>query len=130
MKILLFIIVFVSSVLSVNGQTRDTPRLTGTIYDQQGAVIVGAKVIAKANGKVFEAVTNREGFYFLTLPFNPYEPGSRPTRYDITAESRGFLMSTIKAYIFVPAYTGRMSLDIALEVATTISDTEMITKTH
>ena len=116
MKILLFITLLVSCTLSTNAQNKETSKLSGTIFDQQGAVIPQAKVTVKGNGKVFDTVTNDEGFYVLIIPFNPYKPGGMPIRYNITVESNGFRTSETKGYVFIPSYTGRMSLDIALEV--------------
>ncbi|HRI04998.1 MAG TPA: carboxypeptidase-like regulatory domain-containing protein [Pyrinomonadaceae bacterium] len=125
MKILLFIILLVGCTLTTNAQSQDTSKLYGTIYDQQGAVIPRAKVTAKGNGRVFETVTNADGFYTLTIPFNRYKPGSAPVRYDITVESPHFKSSEIKGYVFIPSCMGGMSLDIALEVGAP-SHTDMI----
>ncbi|MFT3745189.1 MAG: carboxypeptidase-like regulatory domain-containing protein [Pyrinomonadaceae bacterium] len=116
MKILFLFTVWVSCSLSVVAQDQKLSRLTGTIYDQNGAVIVGAKINAKAGRTVVHAVTDNAGFYMLTLPFNHYQPKSKSARYDITVESQGFRKSLTKNYVFIPSYTGRMVLDIAMQV--------------
>ena len=89
--------------------------LTGTVYDANGSVVVKAKVTAvNTKGKKFETITNEEGIYVLTLPFNVY-PLFEST-YNIIVDSPGFRRSETKGYVFIPSQFGKMHLDIALVV--------------
>src|SRR5262245_66098074 len=79
--------VFLSIVLGCVGPAfsqSSTGNITGTVTDQNNAVVVGAKVVGKntLTGFVRSAVTNSSGLYRLTdIPSGPYE---------ITIESKGF----------------------------------------
>jgi hypothetical protein len=75
------------ALLSISGaayaqEVRAT--ITGSVYDPQGSVIVGAKVTARAlaTGTVLEAVSNESGLY--ALPFIPIG------KYTVTATMTGF----------------------------------------
>ena len=67
----------------VLGQT-DTGQISGTVTDPTGAVVVGAKVVAKsiASGTTREATTNSAGVFTF--------PGLRPDTYEVTVSSNGF----------------------------------------
>lgn len=104
---------------SASAQTAETSKLTGTVYDANGAVVVGAKVTAVSTDvKKFGTVSNEEGVYFLTLPFYKYVPnrGFKEAKYDISVERTGFKRSLITGFVFVPSQFGKMTLDIGLEI--------------
>jgi outer membrane receptor protein involved in Fe transport len=65
------------------GQT-DTGQVNGTVTDPTGAVVVGAKVVAKssASGAMREAETNSAGVFTF--------PGLKPGTYEVTVSSSGF----------------------------------------
>src|SRR5436190_12895911 len=68
-------IVFLSIVLGCFSQS-STGSISGTVTDQNNAVVVGATVLGRntATGFWRSAVTNSSGFYPLTnLPPGPYE---------------------------------------------------------
>lgn len=94
--------------------------LTGVVYDANGAVIVGAVIIAvDANKKLFQARTNNAGEYVLNLPFNKYDPSSKDFKivtYNIVAKADSFQQSAVSNFRVVPAYSGKMKLDFALDV--------------
>src|SRR5713101_7916926 len=76
----------ISLVLAVRGssQTQTTGRITGTVKDAQGAVIVGAEVSVEnaATGDRHSAVTDSSGTYsILHLP---------PATYVVNIRARGF----------------------------------------
>ena len=101
------------------GQQAGSSELTGTVYDPYGAVVVGAKVTAvAADGKKFTTVTNDEGSYRLTLPYQSYFASRKfkMSKYDVIVESLGFRRSETKGYAYIPSQFGKMTLDIALEV--------------
>jgi hypothetical protein len=109
-------------------QTVDTSKLTGTVYDAYGAVIVKAKVRALAgDGRTFDTTTNEDGVYVLVLPFNKYSSGIgfKESKYDIIVESPGFRRSETKGFVFSPSQFGKMYLDLALEVGA-ISDHDFV----
>jgi outer membrane receptor protein involved in Fe transport len=78
----LFCVLLLSATLTF-GQT-DTGQISGTVSDSTGAVLVGAKVEAKATstGTMREATTNSSGYYTM--------PGLRPDKYEITISAAGF----------------------------------------
>ena len=111
MKVLQILVLILGLAISINSQTTDKAILSGTIYDANGAVIVGMKVTAiNEKGKRFEAVTNDEGIYFLDLPFNLYDPKKsanfKITKYELTVDgiNRGFEKIVLKDFKFVPSY--------------------------
>lgn len=76
---------FITMIAPSAQEVRGT--ITGTVADPQGAIIVGAKVVARnlAIGSVTEAVTNETGLF--VAPFLPIG------RYQITASMAGFKSS-------------------------------------
>src|SRR5262249_16779458 len=80
-------IVFLSTVLGCVGPAfsqSSTGSISGTVTDQNNAVVLGATVFAKntATGLARSAVTNSSGLYRLRdIPPGPYE---------ITIEAAGF----------------------------------------
>jgi hypothetical protein len=114
--ILGFVLTF---TIAASSQAKYKSVLTGTVYDAQGSVVVKAKVRAvDVRGNKFETVTNEEGDYVLTLPFNKYDQtrGFKESKYDIFVESLGFKRSETKGYVFIPVHSGKMHLDIGLEI--------------
>ena len=119
-KILLFAVLLTTGALTINSQTSKESKLTGTIYDPQGSVIVGATVTANGLGKTFSTTSDINGVYTLTLPINLYDStkrGFHAAKYDLTIEYKGFKPSEIKGFAFIPSQFGKMNLDIALDVA-------------
>lgn len=81
--------------------------LAGTIYDANGAVVVGTKVKAtNKKGESFEATTNDSGIYLLNL---------LPDYYTIEFEQIGFKKSVIKNFKVVNS-NGKINFDLVLEV--------------
>jgi outer membrane receptor protein involved in Fe transport len=79
-----FVLVLCLAVAHVAlGQT-DTGQVTGTVTDPTGAVVVGAKVVAKsiASGTMREVTTNSAGVFTF--------PGLRPDTYEVTVTANGF----------------------------------------
>ncbi len=65
--------------------------LSGIVYDANGAVIVGAKVIAtNEKGEKFQTLTNEEGVYVLNLSFNSYDSKTsfnfRMAKYEVVVD--------------------------------------------
>lgn len=119
MRCLRSVLMFLAFPLSLLAQTTDTSKLTGTIYDAQGSVIVGAKVTALSpDGKKYQTATKNDGVYVLELPYRKYDSGGTfmETKYDLVVESPGFRRSETKGYVFIPSQFGRMMLDIALGI--------------
>ena len=120
MKVLQGLPLVVAVTLAVGvGAFAQKSNLTGTVYDANGAVVVKAKVRAvDVRGNKFETLTNDDGVYVLTLPFNKYDSqrGFKESRYDVFVESVGFKRSEIKGYVFIPSQFGKMHLDIGLEL--------------
>jgi hypothetical protein len=95
--------------VSINGFAQsDNAQISGFVKDMAGAVLPGAKVVAKNESTNFErsAVTNREGYYVIsTLP---------PGFYTITAEAAGFKRFEAAHKKLDPSIATRV--EIALEV--------------
>jgi hypothetical protein len=96
--------------------------LSGTVYDANGAVLVNARITATdETGRKFETVTNAKGVYELNLPYKNYEQQTdfRMTKYGIAASHEYFETYVLKNFYIVPAYKGKMMLDLALNLAQT-----------
>lgn len=78
----LFCVLLLSASLTF-GQL-DTGQISGTITDSTGAVVVGAKVVAKSTttGTIREATTNSAGIYTM--------PGLKPDSYEVSVAAPGF----------------------------------------
>ena len=87
-----------------------TITLTGAVYDINGAVIInGTSIVANDTvGGVYEAGTDEEGIYKLTLPLRSYS---------IKVSAPGFCPAQIDRFRVVKSTHGKMSLDFVLEVA-------------
>lgn len=117
MKLILTILLL--SAASVFGQT-STTNLKGTIYDADGAVIVGAAVSATdENGKVISVRSNYRGDYEMVLATKVYDQSHnfRIAKYKISATSPGFEETIVSDFKVVPSV---MRLDIALDVMTLV----------
>jgi hypothetical protein len=85
--------------------------LTGAVYDVNGAVIVGAVVVAsRSDGKSYEGKTDAEGGYRLSVP---------PGEFSVEVSAPGFCPSQIEGFRVVNSTLGKMSLDFVLEVGAT-----------
>ena len=121
MKVLRILVLIFGLTVFVNAQKAT---LSGTLYDAVGAVIPEVKVTAvNERGEKFETVTNDDGVYSLSLPYNLYEARTSSANFRIAKfeiiidlEYRGFEKFLIKEFKFIPAYSGKMFFDIALDV--------------
>lgn len=95
--------------------------LSGTVYDANGSVVPKVKIAAiNEKGEKFEGVTNDEGVYILNLPFNLYDSKTttnfRIAKYLLVIDkANGFDKFLLKDFKFVPAYSGKMIFDLALD---------------
>ena len=83
----LSVLIFLTwNVAPVYGQT-DTGRISGTITDSTGAVVTGAKVVAKSanTGTSRETTTNSAGIYTI--------PSLKPTRMTFQSRPRASRVS-------------------------------------
>lgn len=112
------VLIFITSFF-VNAQTSPKAILSGNIYDENGSLIVNAKITAiNEKGENFETLTNKVGMYVLNLPFNFYRSSNdfKIAKFDIAVTKEGFEKTFIKNFKFVPSSEGKMNLDIALDV--------------
>lgn len=116
---LIFLLV---AFVAVSGQKQGNKVvLTGTVYDQVGNTCAHAKVIAtNAEGKQFETTTKGNGSYEMSLPVNAFKPGGdfrkRISTYSVNVMLRGFHVTDIKGLKLVPIKTGKLWLDVVLQV--------------
>jgi len=96
----------------------DRGTITGTVADQSGAVVPGARVTATSldTGEVREATSSGEGNYTLAE--------LRAGRWRVSAEAAGFKTTTIDEYKV--AVQVRHSVDLTLEVGA-VSDVVTVT---
>ena len=79
-------------------------KLTGVVYDANGAVVVGAVArAADINGKIFRTATNDEGIYLLKL---------LPGTYRIEFEQPGFKKLVLEKYQVVNSTYGKLNQDV------------------
>lgn len=83
-------------------------KLSGTVYDDNGAVIVNSKVSIRGKDN-FESIvfTNEEGIFEINLADG---------NYSIEVTSPGFQTFKLEKYRIAPAYEGKLNLDFVLEV--------------
>ncbi len=123
MKVLQILFLILSLVGVINAQKTI---LTGTLYDATGAVIPKEKVVAiNDKDEKFEAQTNNNGVYSLSRPFNSHDDKKssadfRIAKFEIFVdlENRGFEKFEVKGFKLVPANSGKMIFDIALDSLT------------
>ncbi|MBK7928013.1 MAG: TonB-dependent receptor [Bryobacterales bacterium] len=92
-------------------------RLTGTVTDNTGAVVSGAKVTARnvSTGVTTEAVSNPSGVFLF--PFLP------PAEYEVDCELQGFKKAVRSGVVLETATT--RSLDFTLEVGAVTESVEV-----
>ncbi|HYI94526.1 MAG TPA: TonB-dependent receptor [Bryobacteraceae bacterium] len=95
-------------VFSVSGWAQSLARLTGTIADNSGAVVSGARVTARnvSTGVITEAASGESGIY--QFPFLP------PAEYEVSCELQGFKKSVRPGVVLETGST--RTLDFTLEV--------------
>jgi hypothetical protein len=71
-------------LLCTTAWTQGTSTINGTVTDPSGAVVGGARIVAREieTGLIRETVSNANGLYVLT--------SLKPTRYTVTVDARGF----------------------------------------
>jgi outer membrane receptor protein involved in Fe transport len=79
-----FVLALCLAVVHVASGQTDTGQITGTVTDSTGAVVVGAKVVARsiASGTMRETMSNSAGVFTF--------PGLKPDTYEVTVSSNGF----------------------------------------
>jgi len=104
------------NVGSAFGQT-DTGRITGTVTDSTGAVVVGAKVEAKsaATGTAREVTTNSAGLFTI--------PGLKPDAYEVTVSSSGF--QSIVRHVDV-SVGSVLDVSVQLKIGNTTTTVEVV----
>lgn len=105
--ILILSLIFIVHPQSILGKFIE-PILSGTVYDDNGAVVGGAIVkITGSDEKEFISKTNEEGVFEIRL---------FPGNYFIQVEMPGFQTFRLEKYRIAPSFKSRMNLDIVLEV--------------
>ncbi len=82
--------------------------LTGTVFDDYGSIIVGAKIVASGrDGTKWEAFVDEKFVYVLELPLGTYT---------LQISKEGFCPAVFREYRIVKSTFGKLSLDVALNV--------------
>ncbi len=111
-----FILLLILAAACVQAQSTDAI-LSGTLTDPSGAVVNGAKVIARhaRTGVVTQTTTNESGVYlFPALPPGPYQ---------VTAELRGFRKFVYNDVVL--EIGARINLNMEMEVGTLAESVEV-----
>ncbi len=97
-----------------SAQVANNTSIVGTVTDQSGNVVVGAKVVGRNvdTGTDYPAVTNQEGYYSITF----INPGT----YNVSVENTGFRKSVVTGVIV--AINMAVRADVALQVGSTSSE--------
>jgi hypothetical protein len=113
---LLAVVFLTLSVGPAVGQT-DTGRITGTVSDSTGAVVVGAKVVVKsaASGTTRETATNSAGIYTV--------PGLKPDTYEVTVSASGF--ESVARKVDVPV-GGTLDASVQLKIGNATTTVEVV----
>ncbi len=108
MKFFQIVVLLVLGSVVASGQTKDkTTMLSGTVYDDNGAVVPEAVLIVQGSDKIEQrAETNSDGFYQIVL---------KPDNYYIQVNRPGFKTFKIETYRVGQFYDSRLALDIVLE---------------
>jgi hypothetical protein len=105
---LLSLLFSIASVSLVFAQQAATATVSGRVTDPNGAVVIGAKVIAtqKATGAKREIVTNSEGLFTLT--------NLNPGEYELIFEKEGFKKQIFKEFAVQVGQS--LSKDVQMEL--------------
>ncbi|HET9801948.1 MAG TPA: carboxypeptidase-like regulatory domain-containing protein, partial [Candidatus Acidoferrum sp.] len=109
----LVVFAFVVNAGAILGQ-EVTATLTGTVTDQSGAAVAGAKVSAKdvLRGTVFTAISGSEGaFYINRIPVGTY---------DVRVEAQGFQTALQPGITLVLNQTARLEIQLKVGQATQV----------
>src|SRR4051795_1666752 len=100
----LFALISLSSALF--GQGFGT--IVGTVTDQSGAVVAGAKVTIAdpATGQSRDETTNAQGYYVV--------PSLKPAPYDVSVSASGFGVATQKGVTLLADQTATVNIALAL----------------
>ncbi|MGQ0762787.1 MAG: carboxypeptidase regulatory-like domain-containing protein [Acidobacteriota bacterium] len=104
-----FVCVLSVGAVPATGQTQTTGRISGTVRDQSGALIVRAEVtiVSLETGEQREIDTGTSGTYFLPL--------LRPGRYRLSVRAAGFSPAVLDSVLV--AITETTIVNVELEVA-------------
>ncbi|MFL6452347.1 MAG: carboxypeptidase regulatory-like domain-containing protein [Bryobacteraceae bacterium] len=102
----LTLFLLVSFSCSVWGQGFGT--IVGTVTDQSGAVVAGAKVTVTdpATGQSRDEATNAQGYYVV--------PSLKPAPYDVSVSASGFGVATQKGVTLLADQTATVNIALAL----------------
>src|SRR6478609_2422037 len=95
------LLLFVSFSFSAFGQGFGT--IVGTVTDQSGAVVAGAKVTVTdpATGQSRDEITNDQGYYVV--------PSLKPAPYDVSVSASGFGVATQKGVTLLADQTATVN---------------------
>jgi hypothetical protein len=102
--------------LSASAQT-ETGQIVGRVSDQNGAVVPGASVSAKAveTGRTRDARTNDEGVYIIA--------NLQPGLYEVTVSAQGFAPGTQRVQVTVGS---QVSVESTLAVSAITAETVVV----
>lgn len=109
MKILRILVLMFCLAIAANAQNFGNKTvLTGTICDDNGAVIQNAKIGVRGKDSFEQVVlTNEDGEFEIKLSYG---------NYSVEVSSAGFQTFKLEKYRIGASYVGKLTLDVVLEV--------------
>jgi hypothetical protein len=106
-------VLFLITCLAVLANAQKTV-LAGTVYDNQGFIVAGAKIFAKDKiGKIYTARPDNKGVYSIELATGVY---------DLEFQAQGFKRFKVKKYQIVKATENKMFFDVVLNPTNEVMD--------
>ena len=97
---------FIFTIFLVSFVRSQNVKLTGSVFNPNGAVVVSAKVEARSeNKRLFSGVTNNEGRFEVELPAGLYA---------LEVSATGFLTIEYEEYLIVNTFDRKMAMDFVM----------------
>lgn len=106
-NVISFLLLTIFSIISIMGQNQSQTKISGSVTDQNGAVVVGARVFLLNSTTQMEKTTNTDGGGAFT--FDKVAPGN----YQIRVAAEGFAQNTTPVQVTT---AGISNLEIALTI--------------
>ena len=127
---LLFCLLVMATVRTVNAQAVSNATVTGRVVDEQGAVVIGAQIrmTAVSTGATFNVVTNTEGIYTLpNLPIGEYTLQATFPGFQTYLQSGILLRVGDNVAVNIPMKVGNVSESVEVHANASLVQTQQNT---